>query len=195
MHKKKKFLKNKNKKKIMSKSFFFGSKKRFMYSCNKINKSNFFYKSLNDSRFVFFLFLKIIFKSFIKSGCAYRSYKFLSKFSLKVKLELKLSFFNFMRIIYAKTLPVLTFKNKHMGKTKYKLPYKNIGLLKQTRIAARWAVVSVKENKKFKFIEKLSDEMLSTFRNSGEMLNKKRSYYVDFFKNRNNIRFLRYLKK
>ena len=37
--------------------------------------------------------------------------------------------------------------------------------------------------------------MLSAFRNTGGMLDKKKSYYIDFFKNRNNIRFLRYIKR
>lgn len=135
---KKKFLKIKKKKFLKSKvNFFLKSKKRFTYSYSRIDKFKFFYKSLNNSRSAFFLFLKIVFKNFIKSGCAYRSYKFLSKLSLKIKVECRLSFFNFMRAIYKKTLPVLTFKNVHMGKTKYKLPYKNINLFKQTRIAAR----------------------------------------------------------
>ena len=175
--------------------FILSSKKKFMYSYNKVNRSKFFHKSLNDNKSTFPLFLKVIFKSFIKSGGMYRSYRFLSKFSMKVKSELKLNFFDFMRIIYKKILPVLTFKNKHMGKMKYKLPFKNINLLKQTRIASRWAVISISENKSFKFHEKLSDEMISAFKNSGEIINKKKAYYVEFFKNRNNIRFLRYIKK
>lgn len=173
----------------------FKYKKKFMYSYNKINKSKLLSKFLKNSKFTFFLFLKVIFKSFIKSGNAYRSYRFLSKFSIKIKAACNLSFFDFMRIIYKKILPVLTFKNKHMGKTKYRLPFKNISLVKQTRIASRWAVTSIKENKSFKFYEKISDEMLSAFRNTGGMLDKKKSYYIDFFKNRNNIRFLRYIKR
>lgn len=166
-----------------------------MYSYNKVNRSKFFRKSLNDSKSTYPLFLKIIFRSFIKSGGAYRSYKFLSKFSMKIKSELKLSFFDFMHTIYKKILPALTFKNKHMGKMKYKLPFKNVNLSKQTRVASRWVVTSIKENSSFKFYEKLSDEMLSAFKNSGEIINKKKAYYIDFFKNRNNIRFLRYIRK
>lgn len=166
-----------------------------MYSYNKVNRSKFFRKSLNDNKSTFPLFLKVIFKSFIKSGGAYRSYKFLSKLSIKIKSELKLNFFDFMRTIYKKILPVLTFKNKHMGKVKYKLPFKNVNLFKQTRIASRWVVTSIRENKGLKFHEKLSDGMLSAFKNSGGIIDKKKAYYVDFFKNRNNIRFLRYIKK
>lgn len=177
------------------KKYFYKSKKKFMYSYNKINRSKFFTTFLKNSKFAFFLFLKIIFKSFVKSGYMYRSYKFLSKLSIKIKAEHKLSFFNFMHILYKKVLPVLTFKNKHIGKVKYKLPFKNINLFKQTRIASRWTIVSINENKNFKFCEKLSDEMLLAFKNSGNIFNKKRAYYVDFFKNRNNIRFLRYIKK
>lgn len=174
---------------------FIKSKKKFMRSYRKISRSKFFYKFLNNSKHAFLLFLKVIFKSFIKSGCAYRSYKFLYKFSLKIKSECKLDFFTFMYSLYKKILPVLTFKNKHMGKVKYKLPFKNINLFKQARIAARWTISSVRENKNLKFHEKLSDEMLSAFKGSGGVMDKKKSYYVDFFKNRNNIRFLRYIRR
>lgn len=189
MHKKKKFILKPKKKSV------FKSKKRYIYSYNKITRSKLFSKSLKDSRGCFSLFLKTIFKSFIKSGGAYRSYKFLSRLSIKIKAEYKLSFFNFMKILYKKVLPVLTFKNKHMGKVKYKLPFKNVNLLKQTRIATKWVISSIKENKNLKFSDKLSDEVLLTFKNSGGVIAKKKAYYIDFFKNRNNIRFLRYIKK
>lgn len=189
MHKRKKFT-PRSKKKIV-----FKSKKRYIYSYNKVTRSKLFSKSLKDSKKCFSLFLKTIFKSFIKSGGAYRAYKFLSKLSVKIKAEYRLNFFNFMKILYKKVLPVLTFKNKHMGKVKYKLPFKNVNLLKQTRIATKWVVGSIKENKNLKFSDKLSDEILLAFKNSGGVIIKKKAYYVDFFKNRNNIRFLRYIKK
>lgn len=189
MHKKKNFIFKTKKKSI------YKSKKRYIYSYNKVMRSKLFSKSLKESRKCFPLFLKTIFKSFIKSGGAYRSYKFLSRLCMRIKAESKLSFFNFMQILYKKVLPVLTFKNKHMGKVKYKLPFKNVNLLKQTRIVTKWAVTSIKENKNLKFSDKLSDEILLTLKNSGGIIAKKKAYYVDFFKNRNNIRFLRYIKK
>lgn len=166
-----------------------------MRAYKKFNKSKLFVKSFRESKSIFPLFLKVVFRGFIKSGNKYSAYKSLAKLSINTKKECGLNLFKFMFIIFKKILPVLTFKNKHLGKAKYKLPFKNINLTKQTRIASRWVITSVKENKSFKFHEKLSNELLSTFKNSGGIIQKKKSYYTDFFKNRNNIRFLRYIKK
>lgn len=166
-----------------------------MYACKKFSKSKFFVKSFRDSKLIFPLFLKAIFKSFIKSGKIYNSYRSLAKLSLKAKRECKVSLFKFMFIIFKKILPVLTFKNKHLGKAKYKLPFKNINLTKQACISSRWVVISVRENKSPKFHDRLSSELMLAFKNSGGIIQKKKSYYTDFFKNRNNIRFLRYIKK
>ena len=86
-------------------------------------------------------------------------------------------------------------RNKFLGKIKYRLPFIINDNIKDIRISAFWFIKSYKNGKEKTATARLYNEFNGVLLGTGESIKKKKSYYLDFFKDKSNIRYLRFLNK
>lgn len=144
-----------------------------------------------------YLFINLLIKANVRNGKLIKSYKILEKLAQIVKKKYKINLYKFMEVIHSNIIPMVGFKNWHLGKIKYKVPFLNLNELKHIKLALSWFNNSIKRNysKKFKLEYRFITEMLHIFNKSNlsETLKKRKKYHKDLIRNRNTIRFLKFI--
>jgi ribosomal protein S7 len=173
------------------------SKKDFSGAVNEMYNKTYYLGYWNKyQRIRSKVYLSSIIKFTIKNGNICKTYSLVRTLAKAVKKKYKINFYRFMSRVYRNALPIVGFRNWHLGKIKYKVPYFNLNEKKNIRIATNWFNSSVKRNRrnKKKLCVRFMDEAIGIYKRDPncETIKKKKRYHLDFIKGRNAIRFLKH---
>lgn len=175
---------------MVNKNYKILNKSLNIYKLPKQKEKNFFY-NIKKSKTLFFI-LKL-FKSTIKNGKKIKAFNNFINIFLYLLAKKRMPFFKFFNLIFKRLNLELDYKTQNLGRTKYKLPYIADNKKSTTR-PIRWILKSTQMRYENNYSLRLTHELIEIFFNSGNTIEKKKEYFMNFFRDRSFVRFLKFYR-
>lgn len=145
-------------------------------------------------------FFNTLFSSFIKNGKRKSIFIIIFRlfFFIKIKMHKKkmplLSSITIFKHIYARLFSYIFIKDQHVGSVKYKIPI--LSSYSSIALAKKWFLNSLSKRVERTLVLRLVGEIFEISFNAirSNAIMEKKKYYLEAYRNKNNIRFLRYIK-